>query len=121
MVSEPPKGRSFQGQATLGLWILGGLVATGVLLHWVGSSFGAPEWTGWLLVLGGAAALAVYLWRVFPVFRRFGGELPSDLARWGRFEGEISDAFEQLGAGDLVRALERTAGLPQRLAAMFHA
>ena len=63
-----------------------------------------------LLGLGGLAALAAYSWGVFPVFRRVSEGLPNDLARWGRLEGEISDAFEQLACE---RHARRFATLPQ--------
>ena len=60
------------------------------------------------------------LW-VFPYFRDLERRLPEGHERWAQLEAELIAAFEQLGAGDLVRSIEHTRGLPERLAQISEA
>jgi methyl-accepting chemotaxis protein len=98
-------------------WILVvGLTLVGYLLLTLGSSAGGPGWPRHVFLgLGAAGVISYGLW-VFPYFRRLELRLPVGRERWSRLEAELITAFEQLGAGDLVRSIEHTRELPERLA-----
>jgi len=98
-------------------WILVvGLTLVGYLLLALGSSAGGPSWPRHVFLGLGAAGVISYGFWVFPYFRRLELRLPVGRERWSRLETELITAFEQLGAGDLVRSIEHTRGLPERLA-----
>jgi methyl-accepting chemotaxis protein len=107
--------------AQLGLILVVGLTLVGFLLLALGAAAGGPGWPQYaFLGLGAAGALAYGLW-VYPYFRRLERRLPETRARWAKLEGELIAAFEQLGAGDLVRSIEHTRDLPERLAKISEA
>lgn len=103
-------------------WILVvGLTLVGYLLLALGASSGGPGWPRHVfLALGAAGVIAYGLW-VYPYFRRLERRLPAARQRWARLETELIAAFDQLGAGDLVRTLEHTRDLPERLAEISRA
>ena len=101
--------------------LVAGLVVAGYLLLALAAPSGGPGWPRDVFLALGSAGIAAYgLW-VFPYFRRLERRLPETRRRWAALEAELIAAFDQLGAGDLVRAVERTRGLPQRLAATAQA
>ncbi|HYU31257.1 MAG TPA: methyl-accepting chemotaxis protein, partial [Thermoanaerobaculia bacterium] len=51
----------------------------------------------------------------FPFFRRLERRLPESQEQWQRLEGKLISAFEELGAGDLVRSNQHARTLPDRL------
>ncbi len=116
--------RSERGDARNALfgWLLvAGLFLAGLLLLALGPAAGGPVWPrNVFLALGAAGVVAYGLW-VFPYFRRLESRLPETRRRWSRLEAELITAFDQLGAGDLVRAVEHAQGLPQRLAEISRA
>src|SRR5215218_2785533 len=113
--SEGREGRHTEN-ALLGWILVVGLTLVGYLLLAVGGSAGGPGWPRHLFLgLGAAGVISYGLW-VFPYFRRLELRLPTGRDRWARLEAELIAAFEQLGAGDLVRSIEHTQGLPERLA-----
>ncbi|HYX26545.1 MAG TPA: methyl-accepting chemotaxis protein, partial [Thermoanaerobaculia bacterium] len=107
--------------ALIGWILVVGLTLLGFILLSTGSPAGAPGWPSLLfLALGVAGVVAYGVW-VFPYFRRLERRLPEGEERWARLEGELIAAFDQLGAGDLVRSIENTRGLPERLAKISEA
>ncbi len=103
-------------------WILVvGLTLVGYLLLVLDGVDSGPAWPRHVfLVIGGAGVIAYGLW-VFPYFRRLELQLPGGRDRWTKLEAELIAAFEQLGAGDLVRSIEHTKDLPERLAKISEA
>ena len=107
--------------ALAGWLLVAGLFVAGYLLLTLGSSADGPAWPRNLFLALGAAGVASYgLW-VFPYFRRLERRLPEARQRWSKLEGELIAAFDQLGAGDLVRAVEHAQDLPARLAEISRA
>jgi methyl-accepting chemotaxis protein len=107
--------------ALLGWMLVVGLTLVGYVLLALGASAGGPAWPRHVFLgLGAAGVIAYGLW-VFPYFRRLERRLPEGQGRWEKQEAELLVAFEQLGAGDLVRSLEHTRELPERLARISEA
>ncbi|HEY0510832.1 MAG TPA: methyl-accepting chemotaxis protein [Thermoanaerobaculia bacterium] len=107
--------------ALLGWILVVGLTLVGFLLLAFGSAVGAPGWPRYVfLALGLAGVVSYGLW-VYPYFRDLERRLPEGRQRWSKLETELIAAFEQLGAGDLVRSIEHTQGLPERLAQISEA
>ncbi|MEA2599952.1 MAG: methyl-accepting chemotaxis protein [Acidobacteriota bacterium] len=107
--------------ALIGWILVVGLTLLGFVLLAIGSPEGAPAWPRHLfLVLGLAGVVAYGVW-VFPYFRGLERRLPENDQRWAGLEVDLIAAFEQLGAGDLVRSIEHTRGLPERLARISEA
>jgi methyl-accepting chemotaxis protein len=107
--------------AWLGMILVLGLTLAGFLLLALGGPDGGPRWPALLFVsLGLLGALSYYLW-VYTYFRKLELKVPESRQRWERLEGELIAAFEQLGAGDLVRSLEHTEALPTRLSRISEA
>jgi methyl-accepting chemotaxis protein len=99
--------------ALVGWMVAVGLTLVGFLLL---AAAGGPPWPRFLFLgIGGAGIAAYGLW-VYPFFRNLERKLPENVDRWARLEARLIAAFEQLGAGDLVRSSEHTAKLPTRLA-----
>jgi len=103
-------------------WILVlGLTLVAYLLLALAASSGGPVWPrNVFLALGAAGVVSYSLW-VFPYFQRLERRLPQTRQRWSDLEGELIAVFDQLGAGDLVRAIEHTRDLPERLAEISRA
>ncbi|HEX9942617.1 MAG TPA: methyl-accepting chemotaxis protein [Thermoanaerobaculia bacterium] len=102
--------------ALLGWILVVGLTLVGYILLALGAAAGGPGWPRHaFLGLGAAGVIAYGLW-VYPHFRGLERRLPEGRERWSKLEAELIAAFEQLGAGDLVRSLEHTRDLPERLA-----
>ena len=115
-----PSGR-YTENAMLGWILVVGLTLVGYLLLALGSPAGAPGWPRHLFLAVGLAGVVCYgLW-VFPYFRDLEKRLPEGRDRWSKLERELIAAFEQLGAGDLVRSIDHTRGLPERLAQISEA
>jgi methyl-accepting chemotaxis protein len=110
-----PTGRHTEN-ALLGWILVVGLTLAGYLLLALGASAGAPGWPRHVFLAVGIAGVVAYGVLVFPFFRDLEKRLPAGDDRWSRLERELLHAFEQLGAGDLVRSIEHTRGLPERLA-----
>src|SRR5215213_6807440 len=107
--------------AWLGMILVLGLTLAGFLLLSLGGPEGGPRWPAFLFVgLGLLGTLSYYLW-VYTYFRRLELKVPESREAWDKLEGELITAFEQLGAGDLVRSLEHTQGLPERLSRISEA
>ncbi len=120
--AEPrePIGHSTEN-ALLGWILVVGLTLVGYLLLSLGSTAGAPGWPRWVFLgLALVGVVAYGLW-VFPYFRHLERRLPAGQSVWGKLEAELIGAFEQLGAGDLVRSIDHTRGLPERLAKISEA
>src|SRR5436305_3699532 len=115
-----PTGRHTDN-ALLGWILVVGLTLVGYLLLALGASAGAPGWPRHVFLLLGAVGVFAYGIWVFPYFRDLEKRLPEGDQRWSGLERELITAFEQLGAGDLVRAIEHTKDLPERLAQISEA
>ncbi|MFL6233084.1 MAG: methyl-accepting chemotaxis protein [Thermoanaerobaculia bacterium] len=115
-----PQGRHTEN-ALLGWILVVGLTLAGYLLLAVGASAGGPGWPRYVFLLLGIAGVLAYGVLVFPYFRDLEKRLPQGDGRWSKLEGELITAFEQLGAGDLVRSIEHTRDLPARLAQISEA
>ncbi len=112
--------RAARGASALTGWLLlGGLVVLGAALLAVAAAHGAAAWPLRLFLVLGTAAVAAYGGRVFLFFRRLEIELPRATARADRLEASIGTSFQQLGTGDLVRAVGASRELPGEVAAMF--
>jgi methyl-accepting chemotaxis protein len=107
--------------ALAGWLLLAGLVVAGTLLLARAASRGAPLWPAALFLACGLAALIAHAGWVYGFFRRLERRLPRGEQAWQRLEASLGAAFEQLGAGDLVRSVGCARELPGRLAAVFHA
>jgi methyl-accepting chemotaxis protein len=119
-VAAAPAGR-YTENALLGWILVVGLTLVGYLLLALGSPAGSPGWPRHVFLGVGLAGVVSYgLW-VFPYFRDLERRLPEGRDRWAKLEGELIAAFEQLGAGDLVRSIDHTRGLPERLAQISEA
>jgi methyl-accepting chemotaxis protein len=115
-----PAGRHTDN-ALLGLILVVGLTLTGFILLALGVTSGGPGWPRYVfLAMGAVGGLTYYLWVYFH-FRDLERRLPQTRERWARLERELIAAFEQLGAGDLVRSIEHTKDFPERLAKMSEA
>jgi methyl-accepting chemotaxis protein len=116
----PARGHHTEN-ALLGLFLVIGLTVAGYVLLALGTAAGAPKWP--LGVFGGIGLLGMgaYGWLVFHYFHDLEKRLPAGDERWSKLEGELINAFEQLGAGDLVRSIEHTRDLPERLAQISEA
>ncbi len=118
-----PAGRTgrYTENALIGWILVVGLTLLGYVLLAVGSPEGAPAWPRHLfLILGLLGVVAYGVW-VFPYFRGLERRLPEGDQRWASLEANLITAFDQLGAGDLVRSSEQTRGLPERLAKVSEA
>jgi methyl-accepting chemotaxis protein len=92
------------------------LTLLGFVLLAHAAAAGAPSWPGYLFLAIGIAGTVAYGFLVYPFFRRLEQKLPETQDRWQRLEARLIAAFEQLGAGDLVRSNQQTRNLPDRLA-----
>jgi len=114
-VVSGPAGRHTEN-ALLGWILVVGLTLIGFLLLAVGSSVGGPGWPMYVFLALGLAGVVCYgLW-VYPYFRDLERRIPEGQERWSKLETELVATFEQLGAGDLVRSIQHTQGLPEGLA-----
>jgi methyl-accepting chemotaxis protein len=115
-----PTGRSTEN-AMLGWMLVIGLAMAGYLLLSLGSSAGTPAWPRHVFL--GLSAIGVFAYGVgvFHHFNRLERRLPAGRSVWAKLEAELIAAFEQLGAGDLVRSIDHTRGLPERLAKISEA
>jgi methyl-accepting chemotaxis protein len=107
--------------ALMGWLMVAGLVAAAYVLLSAGAKQGGPSWPRDVFLGAGIVALIAYGPIVFGFFRRLERRLPVVEVRRERFEETLSVAFGQLETGDLVRAVEQTRGLPERLAEVFKA
>jgi fatty acid desaturase len=114
-VVSGPTGRHTEN-ALLGWILVVGLTLIGFLLLAVGSSVGGPGWPMYAFLALGLVGVVCYgLW-VYPYFRDLERRIPDGQERWSKLESELVATFEQLGAGDLVRSIQHTQGLPEGLA-----
>jgi methyl-accepting chemotaxis protein len=132
-VVEPPAGagaappvlerrRRRRGDGALIGWtVIAALVALGVVLLAAAAARGAAVWPAWVFAAVGGAAVAAHGAWVFLFFRRLERRLPREEERRRLLHESLGDTFEQLGAGDLVRAVAGSRDLPARVAAVFAA
>jgi len=119
--SAEPVAEKRHGESALIGWILVvGLTLVGYLLLALGGS-GGPAWPRHVFLALGAAGVVSYSLWVFPYFQRLERRLPEARQRWEKLETELIASFHQLGAGDLVRAIEHARDLPERLAEISRA
>ena len=107
--------------ALLGWILVVGLTLVGYLLLSLGSPAGAPGWPRHVFLGLALIGVVAYGFWVFPHFRNLERRLPAGQSGWAKLEGELIAAFEQLGAGDLVRSIDHTRDLPERLAKISEA
>jgi methyl-accepting chemotaxis protein len=118
--TSEPTGRSTEN-ALLGWILVVGLTLVGYLLLSLGSPAGASGWPRHVFLALSLAGVVAYGFWVFPFFRNLERRLPAGRDAWANLEVELIAAFEQLGAGDLVRSIDHTRGLPERLAKISEA
>jgi methyl-accepting chemotaxis protein len=117
----PEWASRFTDNALVGWILVVALTLLGFVLLSYASSAGVPSWPAYLfLAIGLAGTVAYGLW-VYPFFRRLEQRLPESQTRWQRLETRLIAAFEELGAGDLVRSNAQTRNLPERLARVCQA
>jgi methyl-accepting chemotaxis protein len=102
-------------RALAGLILVAALTVTGFAALFYGTPEGAPLWPAWVFAAAGVAATAWYGYSIYPSFRRLERRLPELGEQWTRLEGKLIVAFEELGAGDLVRSNQHARNLPERL------
>jgi methyl-accepting chemotaxis protein len=107
--------------AAAGWLILLALAAVGGGLLALAVSAGAPVWAAVLFAALAAAAVVAYGALVFPFYRKLEAQLPATEAAAQALDRRLVDAFGELGAGDLVRAVWESGGLPERVARVFAA
>jgi methyl-accepting chemotaxis protein len=112
----PEWASRFTDNALVGWILVVALTLLGFLLLSHGASAGAPSWPAYLFLALGLVGTAAYGLLVYPFFRRLEQRLPDTQERWQRLETRLIAAFEELGAGDLVRSNQQTRNLPERLA-----
>ena len=117
----PDWASRFTDQALVGWILVAALTLVGFLLLSPASTGQAPAWLGYLFLAIGVAGTAAYGIWVYPFFRRLEQRLPDSQERWQRLETRLIAAFEELGAGDLVRSHLQTRNLPERLARVCNA
>ncbi|HEX7182141.1 MAG TPA: methyl-accepting chemotaxis protein [Thermoanaerobaculia bacterium] len=106
----------YTDNALMGWILVLSLTLVGFLLLTRATAAGAPAWISYAFLGIGVAGSAAYGAWVFPFFRKLEQRLPDIQERWSRLEGKLIAAFEELGAGDLVRSSTQTRSLPERLA-----
>src|SRR6185369_10202342 len=112
----PEWASRFTDNALVGWILVVALTLLGFLLLSHGASAGAPSWPAYVFLVLGLIGTALYGLLVYPFFRRLEQRLPDTQERWQRLETRLIAAFEELGAGDLVRSNQQTRNLPERLA-----
>lgn len=117
----PERAGRHTENAWLGMILVLGLTLGGFLLLSLGGPEGGPRWPAFLFVGFGLLGALSYYVLVYTYFRGLERQLPENRESWGKLENELITAFEQLGAGDLVRSLEHTRGLPERLSKISEA
>jgi methyl-accepting chemotaxis protein len=100
----------------MGWLLVAGSVLAGYLLLTAAARSGGPLWPSFVFLAFGVFAVTAYGFWVYSYFRRLERRLPEESERWLRLENRLIASSSHLGAGDLVRALEQTRGLPERLA-----
>ncbi|HEY8021342.1 MAG TPA: methyl-accepting chemotaxis protein [Thermoanaerobaculia bacterium] len=117
MTSKPPEPPSHG--AAVGWLLLVGLAAVGLALLAAAAARGGAPWILPAFVVLVVAALAAYAVLVDRPARRLAARLPGGALSARVLSAELVAAFAHLGAGDLVRAGERTRALPERMAEVF--
>jgi methyl-accepting chemotaxis protein len=110
---------SAAGSSLAGWLLLAGLSAVGLALLAAAAAQGAAAWVVPVFLALVVAALLAYAVAVDRPHRRLAARLPGRALAARVLAGELVAAFEHLGAGDLVRAGERTRALPHRMAEVF--
>ncbi|MBV8202380.1 MAG: hypothetical protein JOZ15_17320 [Acidobacteria bacterium] len=114
-------GRVRSENALVGWLLLAGLVAVGTALLALAAGRGAAAWPAAAFVVLGLAAIGSHGAWVFRFFRRLERRLPAEEERFQRLDASLGATCVQLGAGDLVRAVTASRGLPAGVAAAFTA
>ncbi len=107
------------GGSLAGWLLLLGLAAAGLALLAVAAAHGGAGWTVALFAVVVVAAVVAYAAAVDLPQRRLAARLPGGDLSARVLSSELGSAFGHLGAGDLVRANERTRALPERMAEVF--
>ncbi len=124
----PPPGAASPARSPLadpasisatGWLLLAALAAVGGGLLAAAVARGAAGWILPIFLAAAAAALVAYAVAVDLPQRRLVSRLPGGALSARVLAGELVAAFAHLGAGDLVRASERTRALPHRMAEVF--
>ena len=108
----------FTDSAWVGGILISGLTVLGFALFFSGDQEHIPAWPGWpawTFAAIGLSGTVLYVLKVLPFFRRLERRLPESQEQWQRLEGKLIAAFEELGAGDLVRSNVHARTLPDRL------
>ncbi len=112
----PEWASRFADNALVGWILVAALTLLGFLLLSHAVASGAPSWPAYVFLALGLVGTTVYGLLVYPFFRKLEQRLPDTQDRWQRLETRLIAAFEELGAGDLVRSNQQTRSLPERLA-----
>ncbi|HSO00667.1 MAG TPA: methyl-accepting chemotaxis protein, partial [Candidatus Nanopelagicales bacterium] len=110
----PEWATRFTDNALVGWIVIVGLTILGFLMFLPGSD-GAPPLLAWVYVALAIGGIIHYGVKVYPFFRRLEHRLPESQEQWQRLENKLLLAFEELGAGDLVRSNQHARTLPDRL------
>ncbi len=118
-ILSSPAAQNTSAAVGFGILLLLSLAGGGLLA--VAVSAGAPAWMAVVFSLVATVAVLLYGATVFRFFRRVEGRIPAGDAASLALAGRLVAAFSELGAGDLVRAVDRSSHLPERVAKIFTA
>jgi methyl-accepting chemotaxis protein len=103
----------------LGLWLVVGLAAVGLVLLMVAQAEGAPAWTLVAFLVVALAALFLYWQGVFRSNGRLRRRLDAAEGDGREMVRGLVGALDQVRSGDLVRATRSAEGLPGEISGSF--
>ena len=103
----------------LGLWLVAGLAAAGLLLMMVAQAHGAPAWTLVAFLALALAALFAYWQGVYRSYGKLRRRLEGTEGDGVQLVDGLIAALDQVRSGDLVRATRAAEDLPGEIAGSF--
>ena len=103
----------------LGLWLVAGLAAAGLLLLMVAQAHGAPAWTLVAFLALALAALFAYWQGVYRSYGKLRRRLEGTEGDSAQLVDGLIAALDQVRSGDLVRATRAAEDLPVEIAGSF--
>jgi len=106
-------------QEALGLWVVVGLAAAGLVLLMVNQAQGAPAWTLVAFLVAALLAAFVYWQGVYRGYDRMRRRLAAAESEGGELVRGLVGALDQVRNGDLVRATVAAEALPGEVSGSF--